>query len=358
MNKTWYLDSRKLVAGQKLVRVNGDVPSHLKAFSQKDLRKYRAELRRLANDGFISDISFEADVYHDIKNENNFIIPADELPKFAPSFRGQPFLQDHAQQQMDFRMGTIDKSTLTNGKTIEQTINITSEHGIKAFIDGKIDRFSIGWKANEAKCSLCNNDVFSCEHWPGVKYEGKLCSVVFRGVRGVETSAVNRPAVPGTGLLHQFLSEAQNMKKGTVPSTLADNESLDNDVELDTQLSVDEGDSESNEDEIAAFQEALGLTQELLGVVEVVQRLQARIEFLETQLADVNEAVADLNAQPVLTQLVNSIRKPKTPASVPGHVPADKTAGTQRVPYQSQQASVTQKRGQLLLNKLAQNKEG
>ena len=148
------------------------------------------------------------------------------------------------------------------------------------------------------------------------------------------------------------------MKKGTVPSTLVDNMPLDDNEELDTQLSVDEGDSESNEDEIAAFQEALGLTQELLGVVEVVQRLQARIEFLEGQLADVNEAVAELNAQPVLTQLVNSIRKPKTPASVPGHVPSDKTTSNPRVPYQSQQATVTQQRGKLLLNKLTANKEG
>ena len=350
MAKTWYLDSRKVVNSAATVRVSGQVPSHLSSFPHKDLTKHRAELRRLANAGAISEIAFQADVYHQVPNANHFVIDSGELNSFAPSFKGQPFLQDHDQGAIRSRMGTIGRSVLMNDKTINQTINVTSEEGIKAFIDGKIDRFSIGWSSTEAKCSVCGQDALSCEHWPGMKYGKQVCNVIFRGVRGVETSAVNRPAVPGTGLLQQFLSEV-TMTKGTVPSAL--DTSPDNDEELVPQLGDSEGDS-NTEDELAAFQEALGISE----MADVIAQLQTRIGELETQLSEVLERVADYNAQPVLTQLVNSIRKPKAPATVPGHVPTGKDAGTERVPYKSQQLNVTQKRAALFLNKLAANKEG
>jgi uncharacterized coiled-coil protein SlyX len=349
MSKTWYLDSRRAVNSAGTVRVVGEIPNLLSAFPHKDVGTYRAELRRLANSGLISEIIFPADVFHQVPNANNFVIPDEELGSFAPSFKGEPFLQDHDQGAIRSRMGTIGKSSLVNNKTISQIINVTSEEGIKAFIDGKIDRFSIGWSAKEAKCSICGDNAYMCEHWPGVSYDKKVCNVVFRGVRGVETSAVNRPAVPGTGLLQQFLSEVK-MTKGTVPSDL--DTSPENDEELDTQLASNEGDSNS-EDELTAFQEALGITD----MSELIAQLQTRIGALETQLSEVSERVADYNDQPVFTQVLNSIRKPKAPATVPGHVPT-KDTGTERVPFKNQQLSVTQKRAALFLNKLAANKEG
>ena len=90
-----------------------------------------------------------------------------------------------------------------------QRIALTVPRDIEAFLNQTIDRFSIGWYWTPPLCSVCGTEWLSreCNHWPGRKYRvgdnGKqqiLCELVFVQPAGKETSAVNTPAVDGTGI--------------------------------------------------------------------------------------------------------------------------------------------------------------
>jgi hypothetical protein len=83
------------------------------------------------------------------------------------------------------------------------------------FIEGKIDRFSIGWFWDDIMCSICNLSWLdpNCSHWPGRTYkvgESKketMCMLIFINPKGKESSAVNVPAVEDTGVELQQLQE-------------------------------------------------------------------------------------------------------------------------------------------------------
>jgi hypothetical protein len=98
------------------------------------------------------------------------------------------------------------------GRAIEfhQTVRLTTERGIRDFLEGVIDRFSIGWYFEGVECSICGQDWFACSHWPGQRYatnsgqDRQTCELIFWGPRGKETSAVNAPAVQGTGVIEQL----------------------------------------------------------------------------------------------------------------------------------------------------------
>ena len=86
-----------------------------------------------------------------------------------------------------------------------QTIRLTTDRGIKDFLDGIIDRFSISWYWSSIECSICHDNWLLCEHQPGQAYpetgSTEPCSLIFNKPRGKETSAVNAPAVPDTHIL-------------------------------------------------------------------------------------------------------------------------------------------------------------
>ena len=110
-------------------------------------------------------------------------------------------------QDIDARDGTIIDSAL-EGSAFKQTVRITTRRGMTDFVEGKIDRFSIGWFYDDVLCSICNQSWFSsnCSHWPGQTYKvgesktEKQCQLIFVNPKGKETSAVNTPAVEGTGI--------------------------------------------------------------------------------------------------------------------------------------------------------------
>ena len=85
-----------------------------------------------------------------------------------------------------------------------QTIRLTSRRGIRDFLEGRIDRFSIGWYFESVQCSVCGQDFLECEHYPGETYDGLPCELIFINPRGKETSAVNAPAVDNTRVLSQL----------------------------------------------------------------------------------------------------------------------------------------------------------
>ena len=106
-----------------------------------------------------------------------------------------------------------------------------------AVLNQQIDRFSISWFWNQITCSICNNDWYQCSHWPGREYDTEtqrqgdrenspplplspsprqVCELIFETPRGRETSAVNTPAVIGTGIENISLMEKTNMEPAPV----------------------------------------------------------------------------------------------------------------------------------------------
>lgn len=169
----------------------------------------KAELISGIESGEIEHLDFEAVVFKGGKNRNFYRLADQELPTFAPSFEGRPFLRNHDQDDIDSRDGTILFS-YTQGDKIVQNIRLTTRKGMLSLVEGQIDRFSIGWFYDKITCSICHQDFRNCSHWPGRVYtidtEGHAaeCEVIFSGLTGKETSAVNVPAVEGTSILAQL----------------------------------------------------------------------------------------------------------------------------------------------------------
>lgn len=142
---------------------------------------------------------FTAVVWRDVPNPNHFCFCKDELVEFAASFEGAPFIKNHVLTP-DSHEGTILGSRLV-GDEIHQTIEVTTWRGIHGLRSGAISRFSVGWYFDAIECSVCKGNWFDCPHETGHSYGNQLCSLLFLGARGKETSAVRSPAISGTRIL-------------------------------------------------------------------------------------------------------------------------------------------------------------
>jgi len=153
-------------------------------------------------------------VFRDGPNANHFRFRHDDLAGFGESFAGQPFLRNHDTGDIRQPDGIVSAS-IFDGDGFLQTIELTTERGMRSFVDGQIDRFSIGWNYSKIICSICGSDWLEggCTHWPGKTYDGVTCELIFEGPRGTETSAVNVPAVDGTGVLAQLCEQKEQKLK-------------------------------------------------------------------------------------------------------------------------------------------------
>ncbi len=170
----------------------------------------RELLRRLAA-GELHELEFDAIVFRAGPNRNHLRIAEEELEGFAASFVGAPFLRDHNVGSVEARAGIVVRSALV-GRAIRQTIRLTTQRDLRAWLEGQIDRFSVSWFYESVSCSVCGQEWGRCSHRPGRSYavEGEgarhgrvraRCELLFRGVQGKEVSAVNAPAVEGTQVL-------------------------------------------------------------------------------------------------------------------------------------------------------------
>jgi len=182
----------------------------------------RRELKRRLDVGDLDAIEFDAVVFRAVYPNANFYRFRDgDLGDFSSSYAGQPFLRNHGTGQIENRDGTIRAAGLS-GREFVQTVQITTERGMRSFLEGQIDRFSIGWYFEEVTCAVCNERWFGCSHWPGRRYvvrdgNGKesevLCEIIFEKPRGKETSAVNAPAVSGTHILSELCARKVQFQK-------------------------------------------------------------------------------------------------------------------------------------------------
>jgi hypothetical protein len=142
---------------------------------------------------------------------------AKELPAFARSFRGRPFLRNHDRGNVLARAGTILESELEEGQerySVRQRLKVVKPWAVEAFLDGTMDAFSIGWDPQHRGfaglrrsllCTVCSREFFSagCRHLPGDEValesgERVRVELEWRQIVGAEVSAVTFPAVAGT----------------------------------------------------------------------------------------------------------------------------------------------------------------
>lgn len=201
----------------------------------------RQRLRERLAAGTLPALDFRAVVYRTGPNANHVRFRPEDLPAFAASFAGLPFLRNHDVGDIGARDGVVLASSLAGPMLdplrhaegqenweFHQHIRLTTQRGMRDFLEGVIDRFSIGWTYSGVECSICGQDWFACDHWPGRRYpvaaqgnprqeQTAVCELVFLGPSGKETSAVNAPAVPGTHIIEELcqLKEARvTMNKG------------------------------------------------------------------------------------------------------------------------------------------------
>ncbi len=67
---------------------------------------------------------------------------------------------------------------------------------------GVVKEGSIGFEFALPQCSICGEDIRTCEHIPGFDYEGRTAHYEYRDIQRVlETSLVYRGATPGTHIV-------------------------------------------------------------------------------------------------------------------------------------------------------------
>ena len=183
-------------------------PAELSALTGKFSADEHKEKLRAVRAGELTELTIDIIAFRAVYPNSNFMRFRDgDLPRFASSFAQQPFLRNHDVWDIGARDGTIVASSLS-GQDFRQTLRITTQRGLEDLLQGRIDRFSIGWYYEDIHCSICNAPWLECEHWPGRKYKGPakedpehLCELIFINPTGKETQRVNAPAVKGTRVL-------------------------------------------------------------------------------------------------------------------------------------------------------------
>jgi hypothetical protein len=147
-----------------------------------------------------------------VRNRNCIRFKPGRLQSMARTGVGTPFLRNHAQYDVMSAGGTIAASKLVKSgagkderRELHQTARLTVPWAVQAALQGVLGKFSIGWWPTAAvHCSLCDAPIQEClwkrGHWRGSEHDGAIVEFVFQDAELVETSAVNVPAVPETGV--------------------------------------------------------------------------------------------------------------------------------------------------------------
>jgi len=150
-------------------------------------------------------------------NANGFRIKNTALAALAATFSGKPFITGHDWGDARARGGTITAARLDDSSTADTAmmlfdIEATADWAIEGLKNGTVDRFSFGVRGTgELTCTVHGTPVFGdCFCFPGetvtMKPKGQpdrkvIAEWEYDGATGLELSAVNVPAVEGTGIV-------------------------------------------------------------------------------------------------------------------------------------------------------------
>lgn len=187
----------------------------------------KADLLKQLRGGEHVELELEAITFiqRETPNRNYVRFKAGILAAFAKSFAGQPMLADHNSWELSARGGTIVASKLEHNedgsKQIRMRLKLVKPWAVEGALDGTLDRFSIGWsRAGVVECSICNESLAKCDHWPGDRVGDKVCEAVFTAAVGTEVSGVNVPAVVGTRI--DSISRLEAIDPGSLAYILAE----------------------------------------------------------------------------------------------------------------------------------------
>lgn len=199
--------------------LDGDIVVHLEAGPQTlraDDTKGRAQLITAIRGGQHAELTARATTFRQkdgVPNRRFLRHAPAALPALAASYVGMPFLVDHDTASQSSRVGTITSSEPhdhggTGWSSFKMGLKVVKPEAVISVLDGTIDRFSIGWaRTGPVLCTAHGVDVTGrdrCGCWPGdtVMLDGKphVVEYEFQSAKGTEVSAVNVPAVEGTGI--------------------------------------------------------------------------------------------------------------------------------------------------------------
>jgi hypothetical protein len=232
------------------------------------------------------------------------------MSAFAKSYSGQPFLRDHNSYELEARGGTILSSKMVKlddgTKAIQMRIQLVKLWAIEGVLDGTIDRFSIGWSRTDiVTCSVHKGQVFrECDCMPGQKLgDGKVVEFVFQGADGTEVSAVNVPAVVGTGI--QAISQLDSLDRATLEDMLASERSPKREKTMDPQLLAALG--LKPDATLADVLAAIKAQGDKLTIAEATNANNAtRLSAIETENATRAKKERDIVVSSSLTSLINA----------------------------------------------------
>lgn len=219
---------------------------------------------------------------------------------------------------------------------------ISDQDTIKKILDGRFVSVSSGHHTDLAMCAICGEDIYTCEHMPGRRYneegertssdDGRLCYIITNNLIYDELSFVNVPAQPPAKLTNfnwADCKDKQNIlinsmtngnketvrtlvlcdkddeinlltgfkKSDTKKSTIVVNPTVADKLKAALSLPDANGDDknvrqDSNEDEVEQPEQNLKAeTQDNEVLTMDLKELQTKIESLETKLKDATTAL-------------------------------------------------------------------
>lgn len=253
-----------------------------------------------------SGVEFDAVTFWERPNRNHVRIRRDDLAAFAASFVGAPFLRNHAEGDIGEREGIVLASAVEERlhpvdgaltPAVRQRLRITTQRGRRALQEGQIDRFSVAFDVTGWVCSVCGADWLHCSHWPGEQYDVNgqptVCEIVAVQPHGREVSAVNVPAVDGTGLLQALCACKEHLQK---------------EAEMSEELRIEMGEGEKGRaGEGEPMPVAVPASSMVLSVApdEKADALVA-LQAIQTELAAVQRMRLELEAERRETQIRTS----------------------------------------------------
>lgn len=179
-----------------------------------DAKAHRAEMITAVRGGKHLSLAVNAFTFRQrpAPNRRHLRLAADKLADRAPSWKGQPFLQDHNTYSIKASHGLIAASRMvqesTNIAAFDQSLHAVTPEAVIGFLNGTWRKFSVGWFAlGPVNCSVHECDIRSsdsCSCWPGetVMVDGKpkVVEYEFSDYEGKEVSTVVIPAVRDTSV--------------------------------------------------------------------------------------------------------------------------------------------------------------
>ena len=149
------------------------------------------------------------------------------LEELAELFKGKPLILDHTAKTIN-QKGRIFNTYVAPLDTDEEIAsfglignvyllrNKENENLIENIEAGILKEVSVGCSVSEHLCSICEKDYWTdgnCNHYKGMKYSGKTCTVTLHGATDAyELSLVAIPAQRNAGIIKQY--EKKKEKQG------------------------------------------------------------------------------------------------------------------------------------------------